>query len=233
MRREPKAVIFDLDDTLYPLRRFVHSGFAAVADYLAQTRRVDCREALAVMARASRWTSRGLELQVCLTHFGLPLTLVPDLLSVFRQHAPSLRLPRASHTALEALRAGWYLGVVTNGLPDLQARKVDALGLRPLVDCVVYANEFAGGRGKPEREPFLVAAHRLGVAPERAIFVGDDARCDVFGAGRVGMKTIHVTRQRGSVAPVCYADATISTLADVPAIADRLVADFQWSAHVA
>lgn len=233
MRREPKAVIFDLDDTLYPLRRFVHSGFAAVADHLEQTWRVNRREALSVMARASRWTSRGLELQVCVTHFGLSLSLVPELVTVFRQHAPSLRLPRASRAALEALRADWYLGVVTNGLPDLQARKVDALGLRPLVDGIVYANEFGGGRGKPEREPFLVAAHRLGVAPERVVFVGDDARCDVFGAGRAGMKTIHITRHRRSAVPACVADATLSTLADVPATADRLLADFQWSSHVA
>ena len=34
MRPEPGAVIFDLDDTLYPFRRFRLSGFAAAADAL-------------------------------------------------------------------------------------------------------------------------------------------------------------------------------------------------------
>jgi putative hydrolase of the HAD superfamily len=233
MRPEPKAVIFDLDDTLYPLRRFVHSGFAAVAGHLEQTCRVERRDALAVLARASRGTSQGYELQACVARFGLSLALVPELVQVVRLHTPSLRLPRASRLALAALRNGWRLGIVTNGLPDLQARKVEALGLRFLVDSVVYANELGGGRGKPEREPFLVAAQRLNVAPSRAIFVGDDARCDVFGAGQAGMKTIHVTRHGRTRVPASFADAATATLADVPAIADRLMSDTRWSSHVA
>jgi putative hydrolase of the HAD superfamily len=231
MRHEPKAVIFDLDDTLYPLRRFVHSGFAAVADHLERTWRVDRREALAVLAHTARGPARGRELQICLAHFGLSLEMVPRLVEVIRSHTPSLRLPAASRFALETLRRDWYLGVVTNGMPDLQARKVEALGLRSLVDVVVYAH--ALGRGKPEQEPFLAAARRLGVAPERAVFVGDDARCDVFGAGQVGMKTIHVTRHRTSRLAGSFADATTATLADVPVMAERLVHDIRWSAYVA
>jgi putative hydrolase of the HAD superfamily len=230
MRPEPKAVMFDLDDTLYPLRRFVHSGFAAVADHLERTWRVDRREALAVLGRASRGASRGHELQACVTHFGLTLGIVPELVQVIRRHTPALRLPPTSRLALEALRGSWRIAIVTNGLPDLQARKADALGLRFLADAIVYADELAG---KPEREPFLVAAQRLGVEPGRAIFVGDDARCDVFGAARVGMKTIHVTRHNRSGVPACFADATVTTLADVPAIAERLLAGVRWSTYVA
>jgi FMN phosphatase YigB (HAD superfamily) len=232
MRCEPKAVLFDLDDTLYPLRRFVHSGFSAVAEHLERTWRVDRRAVLAVLARAARMTP-GQELQACVTHVGLSLALVPELVQVIRMHRPSLRLPRASRLALGALRDGWRLGIVTNGLPDLQARKVDALGLRCLVDTVVYANELGGGRGKPEREPFLVAAQRLGVAPHRAIFVGDDARCDVFGAGQVGMKTVHVARHGRPRLTASFADAATTTLAAVPAIASALIADIRWSSHVA
>ena len=216
MRHEPKAVIFDLDDTLYQLRRFVHSGFAAVANHLEETWRVDRREALDVLA-----------------HFGLSLSIVPALVQVIRSHTPSLRLPRTSTFALEALRTDWYLGVVTNGLPDLQERKVEALGLRHLVDTVVYANELGRRAGKPDREPFLAAARRLGVTPDRAIFVGDDARCDVFGAGQAGMKTVHVTRHSRTPLSACCADATITTLAVLPVIAERLVADLRWRSHVA
>ncbi len=234
MRHEqPKAVIFDLDDTLYPLRRFVHSGFAAVADHLADTWRVDRREAIGVLARACRGASRGRELQVCVAHFGLSPSIVSALVQVIRLHAPSLRLPRASRFALEALRPDWYIGVVTNGLPDVQARKVDALGLRELVDTVVYANEVGAGDGKPDREPFLEAARRLGVTTDRAMFVGDDARCDVFGAGQVGMKTVHVTRRGRAHVPACGADAAITTLAVLPAIAERLVPDLRWRSYVA
>ncbi len=47
-----RAVVFDLDDTLYPYRRFVLSGFAAVAGYLARTHRFDRRRVLRLLARA-------------------------------------------------------------------------------------------------------------------------------------------------------------------------------------
>ena len=41
---------------------------------------------------------------------------------------PTLRLPASSAAALAAARArGWRLGVVTNGRPDVQARKAEAL----------------------------------------------------------------------------------------------------------
>jgi len=234
MRPEPKAVLFDLDDTLYPLRRFVQSGFAAVARYLEHAWHVDGLEALDVLTRASLGSTAGLELQSCATRFDLPLSIVPELVAVLRGHTPSIALPPASRAALEALRGDWRIGVVTNGPPELQARKVRALGLESLVDSVIYASHFGNGRGKPEREPFLIAAQRLGVYVDRTVFVGDDARCDVFVAARVGMKTIHVAEWRGAVdQPLLIADATVETLADVPDIARRLVSDVDWSAHVA
>ena len=33
MPRDTRAVLFDLDDTLYPQRRFILSGFAVVANH--------------------------------------------------------------------------------------------------------------------------------------------------------------------------------------------------------
>jgi len=41
MRLERRAVVFDMDDTLYPFRRFVTSGSAAVASYLSRRCGVD------------------------------------------------------------------------------------------------------------------------------------------------------------------------------------------------
>jgi putative hydrolase of the HAD superfamily len=229
---EPKAVLFDLDDTLYSRHRFVHSGFRAVADHLEQSRGINRHEALAILGRASHGGSHR-ELQACVTHFGLSLSVVRELVHVFREHRPVLRLPPSSRCALQALRSDWRLGVVTNGPADQQARKVEALGLRSLVDCVVYADELGSGRAKPKREPFLVAARQLSVAVTRTVFVGDDSVRDIFGAARVGMKTIHVTRYLRAYAPASYADASVTTLADVPAIAGCLAAQSRWSSHVA
>ncbi len=94
---------------------------------------------------------------------------------------------------------------------------MDALGLTALVDTVVYAAEHGSGRGKPDPEPFQTALARLGVAPGRAVFVGDDERCDVAGAAGAGMRTLRVYRTRAGLMPVSAADAVIRSLVDVPA----------------
>lgn len=234
MQPDARAIVFDLDDTLYPLERFVRSGFAAVAAELQRGHGIDAKKAFRVLTSATRGGARGRELQVCAEHFRLPDAIVGDLVDVIRLHRPSIRLPRVSVDAIEQLRGRWRIGVLTNGLPDLQARKVDALGLRFLVDAVVYANALGDGRGKPAPEPFHEVARTLGVMPARTVFVGDDVRCDVFGAACAGMRTIHLkgSHDMSPRVDACYADATAATIADVPALAEALVAE-DWSVDVA
>jgi FMN phosphatase YigB (HAD superfamily) len=222
---EPRAILFDLDDTLYPLRSFVRSGFVACARYLDREMGFNPRETLTVLQTASAGPGRGRELQACTAHFGLPGTMVSILVDVIRQHKPTLRLPEASGDVLRGLRDGWRLGVVTNGLHEIQARKVVALALAPLVDTIVYANSIGDGRGKPEPEPFLEAVRRLGVSVERTVFVGNDLGCDVFGADRVGMRTVHLKSTHPLSGPtrVCTPDATIKSLRELRTIGDALV----------
>ena len=179
----PKAILFDLDDTLYPRRRFVLSGFHAVAVYLDLTEGVSADRVFVALARASRGPARGRELQACIARFGLSPAIVPVLIEIIRAHPPVIRLPIDSRRTLERLRKDWRLGVVTNGLPAVQRRKVDALGLRPLVDTVVYANEHGHKLGKPDRAPFVAALRCLDVPPSRALFVGDDDHCGSIRGG--------------------------------------------------
>ena len=108
---------------------------------------------------------------------------MPELVTVIRRHQPALHLPNVSVDVLARARAeGWRLGILTNGLPDVQARKVRALGLDRLVDVVVYAQEWGSGKGKPERESFDVVRARLDTPPALTVFVGDDPWCDIVGA---------------------------------------------------
>lgn len=221
---DARAVIFDLDDTLYPLDRFIESGFDAVSGYLDRAWGVPRRAARGVLRQAYRNGERGRELQRCLARFALPLSLVPALVDVIRSHRPRLRLPRASADTLTGLRPHWRLGVVTNGVPEIQARKVAALGLSSLVDTIVYAHAVGGRAGKPDAEPFLEAAARLGVPAARSVFVGDDPLTDMLGASRVGMRTIQVVVYRGPlIQPSHGAEATVRSLTEVPDVAKRLV----------
>lgn len=223
MRPDPCAVLFDLDDTLYSRQRFVLSGFAAVSRALHRTRGIDPRAAFAVLCRAHR-TARGRELQALASACGLAASMVPGLVDVIREHAPRLRLPRASARVLETLRDGWRVGIVTNGPPDIQARKVEALGLARLVDTVVFAHATGSGAGKPDPAPFLEAARRLGVAPARTVFVGDDPVADIAGARGVGMYAVRLLgRGAHTWEAAGAADAVVQSIEEVPSVAIGLI----------
>lgn len=222
-------MLFDLDDTLYPLADFRHSGFRALASYVDAVWGLAAAEALDVLERASAATP-GRELQALAAHAGRPDDVVPDLLETLRRHVPDLQLPELSRSVLRRMRTSWRIALVTNGQPAVQARKVRALGLEPMVDAVIYAAEHGSGAGKPEAAPFLAACRALGVPPAVAVFVGDDAVRDIDGAHAIGLRTIWLPASSSATAPRC-AGAIASSLADVPALAARL--DTPWRAHVA
>jgi putative hydrolase of the HAD superfamily len=221
---EPRAIIFDLDDTLYPLRHFVRSGFGAVADVVAREVGVTRDELVAILRDARRWAP-GQELQCLCGHFGLPASDVERFVNIVRAHWPDIRLPRETVRVLAELQPDWRIGVLTNGRADTQRRKAAALGLTEYVDAVIFASECGDGRGKPDRAPFVAILDALDVPADRAVFVGDDLDADIFGASQVGMRAIHVNRDgwRGVSRTGVRPDARVQSLGSVPRVAARLV----------
>lgn len=217
--RPDRAVVFDLDDTLYPYRRFKVSGFVAVAAHLHLVTGLDARLAFAALTGASRGPDSGREIQQCLTQHDLPASLLPDLVDVFRHHVPRLHRSAAVTRVLHTMRQdGWRLGILTNGQPSIQARKLAALGLEPLVDAIVFASTCGAGGGKPDPDTFATVARRLGVAAAQSVFVGNDERCDVQGASAAGFSTIRCDAWVTDPAP-SSADAVLTKFAELPAMA--------------
>jgi putative hydrolase of the HAD superfamily len=216
------AIVFDLDNTLYPHVRFVHSGFSAVARAIARRFDLDGAEVYRRLRMMYDQGDRGSALQHMCAWFGLDDALVPELVYIIRNHQPDIWLSHDVTDTLAALRIrGWRTAILTNGLPGTQAAKVHALGLAELVNHVVYADEHAPG-GKPAPEPFLEALSRLEVTPQNAVMVGDDCVNDIEGARALGMRTILLARGHAP-AHDGGADAVVSDLRDLPRLALGLV----------
>jgi putative hydrolase of the HAD superfamily len=93
--------------------------------------------------------------------------------------------------ALAALRAaGLATGVVSNFDARLHAI-LAGLDLAPWLDLVVLPGEARAA--KPDPAIFAFALAKLGIEPARAVFVGDDRRCDIAGARAAGMHAIDVS----------------------------------------
>jgi len=224
--RESRAIVFDLDDTLYPYRAFVRSGFAAAAAHIAEATGVPARRVYRALCRASA-AARGRELQRVCERYGIAEATIPRLVHLMKWHTPAIRLPRETRQVLLRLQAAWRIGILTNGEPAIQRRKLAALGLPPLVDAAVCAAECGTGRGKPDGEAFAAVVDRLGVAPERSVFVGDDPEADVAGAVRAGLQAIHFVGHRRTARPSLAPHATIARFCEIPAAAARLIGGAQ------
>jgi putative hydrolase of the HAD superfamily len=83
--------------------------------------------------------------------------------------------------ALDRLAGERRLGVLTNGVPEWQRRKLRAHGLEDRFDVVVASYE--AGAHKPEPAPFRLAERRL---PADGYTMIGDADADVEGARGVG-----------------------------------------------
>jgi N-acetyl-D-muramate 6-phosphate phosphatase len=81
--------------------------------------------------------------------------------------------------ALEKRALPW--GIVTNKVSRFSAPLVEGLGLMPR--CAVLISGDSTAHTKPHPQPLLEAARRLGLAPERCLYVGDDRRDVQAGRG--------------------------------------------------
>lgn len=219
-----EAVIFDLDDTLYRERRYALSGFAAVSHELQVRHGIPAGDAFRTLASACRGGRRQAAFQELCERFGLDFREVPRLVHLMRMHTPRLRLTRAARDVLTTVRKAQPVAILTNGLPNVQVRKIAALGIEPLVDAVIYATEHGNGAGKPDPAPFLAVCARLGVHPRECVFVGNDPIRDVAGARAVGMRTIRLETPEAAAAartagalPEPDADLVVRGIAAVPA----------------
>jgi HAD superfamily hydrolase (TIGR01509 family) len=89
--------------------------------------------------------------------------------------------------------AGWKIALVTNGDAEVQAGKVDQLGLSPFLDACCISG--AVGVRKPDPRIFQIAAERCGKALASAWMVGD-SEADILGAHRAGISSIWLRRGR-------------------------------------
>ena len=104
--------------------------------------------------------------------------------------AHAWRLAPGAHAGLDALaQRGLRLGVLSNF--DQRLRCVlRELGLHERFEVVTLPAD--AGAAKPERAIFDVCLKRLGLAPQRALYVGDQATLDLAAAQGAGLLALDV-----------------------------------------
>jgi len=211
-----KAVLFDLDDTLYPECAYVESGFRAVSEHLAARFRLDADVACASLLQILKEEGRGQVFNRFLRSHGIAdESVVPDLVSIYRSHRPGISLFPGVVSCLESLKQRRIrLGVVTDGLLVMQQNKVDALGLAQLVDSVVFTDSFGKPYWKPHKLPFQAALDALSMQPRETVFIGNDPAKDFPAPLALGMAAIHVCSHESLSRSCCPAHLHVTSIVD-------------------
>ncbi len=111
---------------------------------------------------------------------------------------------------IEAVRATYgCCAIVTSATAGLAAARIAAAGI-PTPTRLVTADDIT--RGKPDPQPFLIAAQQLGVDPQQCLVV-EDAPSGITSGRAAGCATLGLTTS--TPASALHADLVVATLADV------------------
>ena len=188
-----QAVIFDLDDTLYPEVEFVYSGYRAVSEKVREQLGFEiCGELMTLFETGQRG---DLFTPVLRTHLGaVEEEYVRALVSVYRQHRPAIAPFPEARGVLDLLRGRYRMAIISDGYLDVQKRKLEALEIDRYFDPVVFSDEWGRDFWKPHSRPYEECMRRLSLAPSTIVYVGDNPTKDFVTARRLMMRTIRVRR---------------------------------------
>ncbi|WP_455449037.1 HAD family hydrolase [Natrinema thermotolerans] len=96
---------------------------------------------------------------------------------------------------LADLRKSYRVGLLTNGPVRAQRDKLETLGWEDAFDAALVTGELEAG--KPDPRAFGAITDELGVAPDEAVYVGDEVEADVRGATEAGMRAVQVLLSDG------------------------------------
>lgn len=203
-----RAVLFDLDDTLYDSRHASRMGLAAVREQFPTLRRIplDDLDSLhqGLMDAVHVHVLQGtLSLEEARERRFLHLLnaceaqgLIPECANLTRIYREGYQANRRAMPGaiplLNLLRESVSIGIVTNNIAAEQRAKARHCGLEPLIDEFVISEEV--GVTKPDPAIFHFALRRLGVTASEAIMVGDSWSVDVLGAQSAGIRAVWLNR---------------------------------------
>ncbi len=205
----PKAIIFDLDDTILDTTLSADRLWSQAAEAFAEKAGVEVAAFDQKMQESREWFWSDPERNKagrmdlyraragCVEHALQELgasnpRLATEIADWFTQRRITTMQPfdGAIHTLQTLKDAGVRLALISNGKGETQREKVIRFELEPYFDCIILEGEF--GIGKPDRRVFDHALKTLNAKPEETWMVGDNLHWEVATPQKLGMKGIWV-----------------------------------------
>ena len=178
-----KAVVYDLDDTLFPEASFRESGFRFIAAYVQKNGfRISEKDIRAAYAEHPKKT-----FDMLVERYTLPFA-ASDLVDLYRTHPPRIQPYRGVREILEKLKKKYALGLITDHHAGMQRNKVAALALAAYFTRIIYSED--RGTSKPDPALFEEMKEYMRCKAGEIVYVGDNEQKDFVGARAAGYITV-------------------------------------------
>ena len=220
---KPDALVFDMDDTLYPESSYARSGLCAVATEMHSILGAGDLEARLLKLYESGDRSRVYNRLLNEIGRSHDQELLDRMIEIHRSHRPRIELYPDADDALAAWRSRVRLGLISDGYLVAQRAKVAALGLADRVDEILLTDEKGREFWKPNPWAFEEMARRLGARVQDCVYVADNPSKDFVAPNRLGWRTVQILRVDGVYVDRTPADEgrpgfTIESLAELPEV---------------
>ncbi|MFB9769280.1 HAD family hydrolase [Lactiplantibacillus modestisalitolerans] len=234
-----KAIIFDLDDTLYDQKSPL---ITAVNQTLQRT--LTAEQANVVFQRFhefndqtfNRVTGQELTLEAWqtarmrhslaeLTSEAVTTDWAIQFQMAYQRALTNIQLFDGLAATLTRLSHCFKIGIITNGPAATQRNKLHQLQIEHYVhpDHIFISEEL--GIAKPDPSIFTTWAHQVGVRANEAVYVGDNAQLDVTSASHAGWQTFWFNhRENNQAQPAVIPDQIIQSAAELNELLLALVA---------
>jgi len=225
------TVVFDLDDTLYDEIEYCKSGFAAVAEFLAnpaiapvETKCIS--EVLWEQFNAGNHT-KTFNAALDELEISYDEKLILELIEVYRRHKPKITLPPDSREVLCELSSKYTLALLTDGFLPGQQLKVQALGIEQYFKSIVYTEQLCREFWKPSPVGFEKILQTFEARPENTVYIADNEKKDFIAPNKLGFATIQILRPARLHTSVCgqtgaAAQHIIRQISQLSALLERL-----------
>lgn len=192
-----KAIVFDMDDTLYKEKDYVVSGFKAVDDWIKVNHKKT--EFYNIAMRLFNSGERKLVFNKTLEKLNIDYDekLIGNLIEQYRVHKPDIQLLEEADWVLNNLINTVKIGLISDGYLVAQEKKINALKLKEKVHSIILTDKLGKECWKPSEIPYEKISKELQVPHQQCVYIGDNLSKDFITAKKLKWLTVHINRGDG------------------------------------